>query len=335
MPQAQRFPHPIPYGWYFVGYCDELAPGEVRPLHYFGRDLVLFRNATGKVGMLDAHCPHLGAHLGHGGHVEGELIHCPFHGWGYDTEGWCRDIPYAKTMPPICTREAVIHSYPLREANGVIWAWYHPHNIAPLFDVEVYSEFTDPNFAKQTRYEWRSAINVQEEAENAVDIAHFRFIHGTPAVPEGFAEYDRHLRRSGSDGFMNAEMADGTTKRIPTRVRTWANGAGQKNTMLQGLTTVWLMVLVTPIEVDDSEIRFAFTHPKAEPGSPEDIAFKTACDRISGETGVIADLPIWDHKIHRKRPILCDGDGPILQYRKWFEQFYIFGDEEPQKVAAE
>jgi 3-ketosteroid 9alpha-monooxygenase subunit A len=131
------------------------------------------------------------------------------------------------------------------------------------------------------------------------------------------------------------EMPDGTTKTIQTRVRTWANGAGQKNTMLQGLTTVWLMVLVTPIEVDDSEIRFAFTHPKAEPGSPEDIAFKTACDRISGETGVIADLPIWDHKIHRKRPILCDGDGPILQYRKWFEQFYVYDDEEPQKVAAE
>ena len=50
-----------------------------------------------------------------------------------------------------------------------------------------------------------------------------------------------------------------------------ANGAAQKITKLQGLdTTVWLMVLVTPIEVDDAEIRFAYTHPKAEPGSRGD-----------------------------------------------------------------
>jgi nitrite reductase/ring-hydroxylating ferredoxin subunit len=334
MPRPQRFPHPIPYGWYFVGYCDELAVGEVRPLHYFGRDLVLFRNESGKAGLLDGHCPHLGAHLGYGGKVKGELIHCPFHGWGFDAEGWCRDISYAKSLPQICKREAVTHSYPLREANGVLWAWYHPHNVEPLFDVEVYPEFTDAAWAKQTRYEWRSAINVQEEAENAVDTAHFQFIHGSPAVPEGFGEYEGHIRRTGSDGVNTFVLPDGTSKTVATAVRTFANGAGQKITMLKGLTTVWLMVLVTPIEEDDSEIRFAFTHPKAEPGSIEAAAFANACDRIAGETGVIADLPIWDHKIHRPRPILCDGDGPILHYRKWFEQFYVY-DDEPAKVAAE
>jgi phenylpropionate dioxygenase-like ring-hydroxylating dioxygenase large terminal subunit len=334
MPRAERFPHPIPYGWYFVGYCDELAPGDVRPLHYFGRDLVLFRNEDGKAGMLDAHCPHLGAHLGYGGKVKGELIHCPFHGWGFDAEGWCRDISYASTLPQICKREAVIHSYPLREANGVIWAWYHPRNIEPLFDVEVYPQFTDPDWSEHVRYEWRSAINVQEEAENAVDIAHFQFIHGTPAVPEGFGEYDGHIRRTGSDGVMNVTLPDGTTRTVKSCVRSYANGAGQKITMLQGVTTVWLMVLVTPIEADDAEIRFAFTYPKSAPGSIEEAAFKEACERIAGQTGLIADLPIWNHKIHRPRPILCDGDGPILAYRKWFEQFYDF-DREPQKAAAE
>jgi 3-ketosteroid 9alpha-monooxygenase subunit A len=333
MSKAERFPHPIPYGWYFVGYCDELAVGEVRPLRYFARDLVLFRDENGKAGMLDAHCPHLGAHLGYGGHVKGELLHCPFHGWGYNADGWCKNIPYAKVMPPVCKREPVIHAYPLSEANGVIWAWYHPRNIAPLFDVDVYPEFTDPAWAKQTRYEWRSAINVQEESENAVDTAHFQFIHGSPAVPEGFGHYEGHVRRTGTDGVGQMTLPDGTVKQYETAVRTWANGAGQKITMLKGVTTVYLMVLVTPIEVDDSELRFAFTHPGAEPGSTEDQAFSAACERIAGATGVIADLPVWEHKIHRAKPLLCDGDGPILRYRQWFEQFYDF--DEPQRVAAE
>jgi nitrite reductase/ring-hydroxylating ferredoxin subunit len=334
MPKAQRFPHPIPYGWYFVGYCDELAPGDVRPLHYFGRDLVLFRDADGAAGMLDAHCPHLGAHLGYGGHVEGMMLRCPFHGWGYDVNGWCRNVPYAKVQPPICKREPLIHAYPVREANGVIWAWYHPHNVEPLFDVMHFEEFEGPEWAPQTRYEWRCAINVQEEAENAVDTAHFQFIHGSPAVPEGFGHYEGHIRRTGTDGVGRFVHPDGTEQVYETQVRTTANGAGQKLTMLKGLTTVYLMVLVTPIEVDDSEIRFAFTHPKTEPGSLEERIFREACDRISGATGVIADLPVWEHKIHRAKPILCDGDGPILRYRQWFEQFYVY-DDEPQKIAAE
>ena len=47
MPQVERFPMPIPFGWFGVGYSDELAVGEVRAVHYFGRDLVLFSKRTG------------------------------------------------------------------------------------------------------------------------------------------------------------------------------------------------------------------------------------------------------------------------------------------------
>ncbi len=334
MPETRRFPQPIPYGWYFVGYCDELTPCDVRPLHYFGRDLVLFRNAEGRAGMLDAHCPHLGAHLGHGGKIDGDLIRCAFHGWAYDTDGWCRDVPYASSMPPACRREPVIHSYPLTEANGVIWAWYHPHNIAPLFDVEVYPQFTDPSWATQTRFEWRVAINPQEVAENAVDAAHFQFVHGSPAPPEGHGVYEGHIRRTGTDGIAEVQLADGSTQQIKTAVRSVANGAGQKITMLQGVTRVWLMVLITPIETDDAELRFAFTHPQTEAGSPEAAAFAQACDRIAGETGVIADIPIWNHKIHRERPLLCESEEQIVKFRRWFEQFYVH-DANRREAAPE
>jgi 3-ketosteroid 9alpha-monooxygenase subunit A len=335
MPKPERLPQPIPYGWYFVSYCDELAPGDVKPVHYFGRDLVMFRTDEGKAGLLDAYCPHLGAHLGYGGHVKGDSIHCPFHGWSFRPDGWCSGVPYAKAMPLITQRQAVIQSYPLTEANGVVWAWYHPHNVEPLFDVEVYPEFTDPSSAKQIRHEWRAAINVQEQSENAVDTAHFQFIHKAPGVPDGFGIYEGHRRRTGTDGTRDVEQPDGTIKKVATAVRSWASGPGQKNTMLQGVdATVYLMVLVTPIEADDLELRFAYTATNAPPGSAAEAVYKMSCERISGELGLEADLPIWNHKIHRARPILCDGDGPILAYRKWFEQFYDF-DKRPQSIAAE
>jgi hypothetical protein len=55
-----------------------------------------------------------------------------------------------------------------------------------------------------------------------------------------------------------------------------------------------------------------------------------------GARGVVGDIPIWNKKIHRANPILCDGDGPIMQYRKYFSQFYAENQtaEEPQPELA-
>jgi hypothetical protein len=58
-----------PRGWFVIQFSDELGRGDVKPLRYFGKDLVLFRTESGKPAILDAYCPHLGAHLGHGGKV--------------------------------------------------------------------------------------------------------------------------------------------------------------------------------------------------------------------------------------------------------------------------
>jgi 3-ketosteroid 9alpha-monooxygenase subunit A len=57
----------------------------------FGKDLVLFRGGDGALGLLDAYCPHLGAHLGVGGSVSADgCIQCPFHGWKFGTDGKCK-----------------------------------------------------------------------------------------------------------------------------------------------------------------------------------------------------------------------------------------------------
>ena len=104
-----RFPFPrYPNGWFQVAYSDEVTPGTVVPLKYFGADLVLFRTQTGEAHVLDAHCPHVGAHLGHGGCVKGESIQCPFHAWRFDGQGQCVAVPYARKIPP--ERSCVVSS---------------------------------------------------------------------------------------------------------------------------------------------------------------------------------------------------------------------------------
>src|SRR5262245_11549891 len=111
-----------PIGWFAVGTSRELAPGTAVAVDAHGKELVLFRTERGKVGVLDAYCPHLGTHLGHGGTVDGECVRCPFHRWAFGADGRCTDIPYAKKVPPAARTAA----YDVVERNGVILAWFHP-----------------------------------------------------------------------------------------------------------------------------------------------------------------------------------------------------------------
>ena len=63
----QEFPFPMPNGWFCVTRSHELKTGEVKSLKFCEKDVVAFRTETGVATLLDAFCPHLGAHLGEGG----------------------------------------------------------------------------------------------------------------------------------------------------------------------------------------------------------------------------------------------------------------------------
>ena len=141
--QEPRFPFPIPYGWFQVAYPEDLQPGEVTPLKYWARDLVLWRDHEGAFHLQDAYCPHLGAHLGVGGKVEGGTLECPFHGWRYDGDGNCTNIPYSQRT----NKKARVRTYPTVERNGFVLAWYHPHEDAPRWDIPVIDEIGDPGWS--------------------------------------------------------------------------------------------------------------------------------------------------------------------------------------------
>ena len=93
--EANHTDLPIPNGWFAVAFSRDIVRGEVKAIHYFDTDLVLFRTRDGHARVLDAYCPHIGAHLGEGGRVVDDAVRCPFHGWQYNGEtGECTHIPY-------------------------------------------------------------------------------------------------------------------------------------------------------------------------------------------------------------------------------------------------
>src|SRR5688572_29591868 len=194
-----RFPMPrYPNGWFQVAYADDLKPGAALPLRYFGRDLVLFRTEGGDAKLLDAHCPHLGAHLGHGGKVKGDCIECPFHAWKFDGTGACREIPYGKKIPP----RAQIGTWELRELNGMLMTWFHPDGAAPAWEVPALAETGHADWTPYEKRSWKVRTHNQEMAENAVDNAHFLYLHGTQEMPVTQAETLGHVLHTTSTTVM-------------------------------------------------------------------------------------------------------------------------------------
>lgn len=317
---------PIPFGWYAVAYSKDLAVKEVKPLMVFDQQLVLFRTESGNAQLLEAYCPHLGAHIGHGGKVVGESVACPFHAWQFNTDGEVVKIPYANKMPKRATQGPCLHSFPMQELNQMVWAWYHPQKAAPSFDIEDIPEFSDPDWSELDTYEWEISTPIQEAGENAVDIAHFVYVHGTQDMPDAKIELDGAKRVTDMISMSPAIDEEGNIdmQRMEKMHLTSKNyGPGMSLQIFSRAFKTVMTGTMTPLTNNKMLLRFAFT-------KPNDITeqFNMLTDVLIGEIvrQVQHDIPIWEHKTYRENPILCDGDGPIAKYRRWFQQFYVEDD---------
>ncbi len=317
---------PIPFGWFVLAKAADLAPGDVRPLFFFGEHLVLFRTEDGDAHVTGAFCPHLGAHLGHGGKVEGNALVCPFHGWRFDGSGTCVGVPYARAMPPRATAGACLWSYPVLERNRMIWAWYHPRKVPPLFDLDLVAELDDPDWSEPDYYEWEVDTPIQEAGENAVDVAHFITVHDATELPKAKITLVGHRRDTQFTCPAPAINADGTidlTRTEPFELVTRNCGPGMSTQSFEHGARAVMLGTVTPITAQRMMLRFAFTKP-ANVTPQQDMLTNGLIAEIVRQ--VEQDIPIWEHKTYREQPMLCDGDGPIAKYRGWFRQFYDDGE---------
>jgi phenylpropionate dioxygenase-like ring-hydroxylating dioxygenase large terminal subunit len=310
---TNRYPFPVPFGWFCVGYPEDFPVGEPKAIYYWATHMVAWRDEQGELHVQDAFCPHLGAHLGHGGTVDGCEIVCPFHGWRYDAEGANTAIPYSERL----NRRARLHTYPTLERNGVAFVWYHPDDEPPMWEVPEFPEMNgDPEWSTVIRTEHTIDASVQEMAENAVDSAHFRFVHNTATVPE-LEEY--------TTGFPEAVMR--SSQKFPTprgvmegKIDTHAWGPGLSLVSFSGIVDTLNLAVTTPIEADRCIVRFSFRFKTmGDETTTRNVghAFVAEVDKQVRE-----DKPIWEHKAHLVRPALADNDGPFMKFRKWAAQFY-------------
>src|SRR4051812_22927590 len=119
--------------WIPVVFSRELPKPDCPPLRVklLHEKLVVFRDSSGRVGLVDERCPHRGASVFFGRNEENGL-RCVYHGWKFDIDGRCVDMP---SEPPESSfkNKVTITAYPCEEHAGMVWAYMGPPAHKPAF----------------------------------------------------------------------------------------------------------------------------------------------------------------------------------------------------------
>ena len=160
--------------WLPVALAEELPGIDCVPLRVkvLGEDLIAFRDTDGRVGLVDAYCPHRGAPLFFGRNEENGL-RCVYHGWKFDVEGVCVDIPNAPEGATFKDK-IQIKRYPCVEAGDLIWAFMGPADKKPPMP-----GFEWLKLPQEHRYisKFRLECNYLQAMEGDYDPGHANFLH--------------------------------------------------------------------------------------------------------------------------------------------------------------
>jgi phenylpropionate dioxygenase-like ring-hydroxylating dioxygenase large terminal subunit len=179
----------IPRAWYMVARSADLPrAGDRRVVSrdLFGHALVLFRASDGALHCFDAHCPHMGTHLGAAA-VNKDCLQCPMHHWRFNTAGHCGGGGGDAGRNNLRT-------WPIAERYGAVFVFMGPE---PLFDLPRF-DLPDAALLAATG----RSVDVQcpwiSVSANAYDMQHLRTVHGRalrdPPVVERLDPYRLRLR---------------------------------------------------------------------------------------------------------------------------------------------
>jgi len=345
--RLKAFPPPFPNGWYMVCSRKELEKGDALSISALGREFVAFlgrENGDEKqplvATVLDAHCPHLGAHLGVGSSVDLKhgTITCPFHGWTFDSVGKVTKIPYTCSKIPAVART---HAWRVRELLGNVYMWFHAEeNEPPYWEVDPPLELSNIGTNKS---DWRVvqrstshfSMHVAEMVENSADYFHFNYLHVALPLPllryfvtvehdvktffpgeptkthtcysEEYAELYVHLPIFGKIHLPLPRTKTVITFEGPSIIHF------NMKTAIGSMRMINHLLPLRPFELHTETAWYA------ERSVPTWLVYIIA---EIAKGALEQDRLVWESKSFANKPILVQGDGPFSKHRRWFSQFY-------------
>lgn len=292
-----------------------LKPKQVVPVHFFGRDMVLYRTERGRAHVADPICPHLGANLGLG-RVSGENLVCGMHGFEFGAGGECVKLAYG-TRPP---RKARVTHHPVQEVDGFVYSYYAPDSSAPSWKLEPL-DWQDWTPLRHQRLEFIG--HPQEIAENSVDIGHFKSVHHYSSSIEEHAVADAQKLTAGYRVVRPWFGPVFENLTFEVRFHVLAHGLGCSIIHADVQRTpirIRYFVNATPIDGERTQLQIAAAIRKLPFPGLNAIVREAVLYGLRHD--VTQDIPFWESKHHLVQPVLADGDGEIGEYRRWCRQFY-------------
>jgi 5,5'-dehydrodivanillate O-demethylase len=308
------------YWWPIATTADVTAkPKSVRVL---GENLVMFRTASGTIGLLELACAHRGASLEYG-RVEEEAIRCCYHGWKFDLEGRCVEQPFEPEGSTLKKRVRQ-KAYVARDAGGLVFAYMGPKPVPefPKYDLLFQEDRKRAVWGRDVHNNWLQGV------ENPVDPYHVMSIHAAIYPELAFTRPHIVWEEKWYGIEMNSVGANGFTERyhhvFPGTVRVNVQRVGQEScqymiwqTPRDDTSTVAWFVWAS----ESREPPFGLTtapYQATEPGKwrrVEDGWFglweRDQDDAVISSQGLIAD---------RTRENLGTSDKGVVLYRKMLKQ---------------
>ncbi|ATA56989.1 2Fe-2S ferredoxin [Variovorax boronicumulans] len=308
-----RMPLPYTNGWFAVCFSHEVRPGALITVPFMGQDLVVYRTASGLLRVIEPYCPHLGAHLGHGGTIDGEHLTCAFHGLVFGPDGACVRACPGQTPP----RTALTSRY-AKEANGVVMVWRHSEDIPPEWDFPSLDldDRIYPQYGQRELDGYGDAVG-----ENSVDMIHFGSLHGLTEAAMTH-EMEQHT-------LTVSISARWKGKRLNMRLTNFGLGHTRaENEMPEFGLRVTTLVYATPIAPLRWTFRWIDIPSVARfdgwPSPARKLAYRVL--NPMAHRWLISfsseDMPFWRTRAFLKRPALMAGDRSIAAFRRWSAQFY-------------
>ena len=173
-----------------------------------GEKLIAFRDTNGRPAIMDERCPHRGVSL-FLGRVEEGGIRCVYHGWKFDTEGKCLEMP---SVPPAqdCKHLVKARAFAVRECGGVVWVYMGSRATPPAMP-QIEAAILPPD--EVNVYCLQRECNYLQMAESDLDTSHFGFLHLGCLDADDFPK-DNPLRFAAENRapeFASSEMPWGTS----------------------------------------------------------------------------------------------------------------------------
>ncbi len=160
--------------WHPIATLSQMKERDTLPIRLLGEDLVLYRDLSGKFGLIAARCPHRSMSLVYGIPTESG-IRCPYHGWAFDQSGACIEQPYEEAEDPDARFKQKIKTpaYKVATAGGMFFGYMGPD---PVPDLPPWDLFVMDDVMREVGFAV-VPCNWLQIMENSLDPVHVEWLH--------------------------------------------------------------------------------------------------------------------------------------------------------------